>query len=106
MFDKISDAAERLAGKVSRRDFFGSLGRWAGAAALGVAGLLVSGKEVQAGNGTPCCLYWCQGYNFGYSYQSCNGGPCVSSFPITGGTCWLSSVRYVPNCRHCPTGWA
>ncbi len=107
MFDKISDAAEKLASKVSRRHFFGSLGRWAGAAALGVAGLLVWGKEAQAGNGTLCCAYGCRDYNGGYSFQSCGWSTCPTSFPTgTGGTCWLLSVRRVPNCGHCPTGRA
>ncbi len=58
MFDRISDAAERLAGKVSRRHFLGSLGRCAGAAAVAVAGLLVLGGDAKAAPWkTRCCVY-------------------------------------------------
>ena len=98
MFERIGRLAERAATgvSVSRRDFFGSLGRWAGAAALGVAGLLASGKEAQAG-GVPCCLYSCPGG----SYQVChgNGAACTPTL----GLCRLARATVVPNCHHCPT---
>ena len=38
MFEQTSRLAEKLAASVSRRGFLGSLGGWAAAAALGVAG--------------------------------------------------------------------
>lgn len=53
MFEKIGDAAERLAVRVSRRQFFG----WAGKSALAVAGLLAFGSAAHAGcplGTTPC----------------------------------------------------
>ena len=99
MFEKIGRLAERAATgvSVSRRDFFGSLGRWAGAAALGVAGLLASGKEAQAGQGAAnCCLYSCPGG----PYQVCKGAaPC----PPTLGACRLGRATGVINCKKCPT---
>jgi len=100
MFERIGRLAERAATgvSVSRRDFFGSLGRWAGAAALGVAGLLVPGKEAQAGHRTPCCLYNCPG---GGRYQLCSGAPCTPTY----GACFLSRTTYVGNCNQCPTGF-
>ena len=56
MFEKTSMLAERVATSVSRRGFFGSLGRWATTAALGIAGLLVSPREARASTRT-CCVY-------------------------------------------------
>jgi hypothetical protein len=38
MFEQTSRLAEKLAASLSRRAFLGSLGWWAGTAALGVAG--------------------------------------------------------------------
>jgi hypothetical protein len=52
MFDRFSEAVEKLATGVSRRRFLGSLGRFAGATALGMAGVLVFGGTARAnGNG-------------------------------------------------------
>jgi hypothetical protein len=98
MFDRIGDAAEKLASNVSRRGFLGSVGRWAGAAALGLAGLVVSAKEAKAGKGIACCFYACSGFN----YQLCN----TACAPTLGTSCVLLRVTYVPNCKHCPSGWA
>ncbi len=96
MFDKISDAAEKLAGKVSRRDFFGSLGRWAGAAALGVAGLLVSGKEAEARGKNRlkpwCCVYACGSYYIAI---------CSTECPPDYYGCALYSYRSVRHCKNC-----
>ena len=95
MFERIGRLAERAATgvSVSRRDFFGSLGRWAGAAALGVAGLLVPGKEAQAGDGRYyCCVYSCpEGRS-----QVCQKGPCS-----IGGRCGGGGT-VVRNCKECP----
>jgi hypothetical protein len=94
MFDRISEAAEKLATDVFRRGFFGSVGRWAGAAALGMAGLLVSGKEAQA-NG-----------KYGYScnvYKSSSGqvcGRCGGGWYVPPG--WqLIKFGSVANCKQC-----
>jgi hypothetical protein len=42
MFDKIGTTAERVAIDVSRRSFFGCMGRWAAATVLGMAVVLAS----------------------------------------------------------------
>ncbi len=55
MLDKLGQAAERVVNSVSRRAFFGSLGRWAGATALAVAGVLVAPGTALAGDGRTCC---------------------------------------------------
>ena len=47
MFEQTSRLAEKLASSVSRRGFLGSLGGWAAASAMGVAGLL-TGRAVHA----------------------------------------------------------
>jgi len=57
MFEKTSSLAEKLVTNVSRRRFLDSLGRWAGATALGVAGLLIAGGKVRAAGGVTCCIY-------------------------------------------------
>jgi hypothetical protein len=58
MFEQTSRLAERLASSVSRRGFLGSLGGWAAAAALGVAGILTGTGTARAGDVTgACCLY-------------------------------------------------
>jgi hypothetical protein len=57
MFDRVSVAAERLASNVSRRHFLGSLGRWAGATALAMAGVLSTAGSARAVRGH--CYYWC-----------------------------------------------
>src|SRR6516162_6995144 len=58
MFDKISDAAEKVAANVSRRHFLDSLGRWAGATALAMAGVLTTTAGAGAGSGNKtCCFY-------------------------------------------------
>jgi hypothetical protein len=80
MFDKFSDAAEKLATSVSRRSFLGSLGRWGGAAALGVAGLLVSGKEARAGG------VMCYGYYNSSTGQTCS--QCPPGGPPPAGSGW------------------
>src|SRR5262249_47234858 len=49
MFEKFSDVAERVATRVSRRGFIGSLGRWAVATAMGLAGVLTIPGSAHAG---------------------------------------------------------
>jgi hypothetical protein len=92
MFEKISDAAEKLASKVSRRDFFGSLGRWAGTAALGVAGLLALGGEAEAQNRgrTICCVFHNGFYNCAicgpsspWGCQGLSNYPLIRQFPVS-----------------------
>jgi hypothetical protein len=58
MFDRVSEAAEKLATNVSRRAFLGRLGRGAGVLAGVMAGLCAAPKLAQAGGPRPvtsCC---------------------------------------------------
>ncbi len=55
MFDKIGDAAERLATNISRRAFLGRLGQGAMAVAAAVGGVLAFPDQAEAGTGS-CCL--------------------------------------------------
>ncbi len=99
MFDKLSVAAEKLATNVSRRGFFGSLGRWAGAAALAMAGVLTTGSSARADGAKTCCEY-CWGLG---CYEKCYvcvslGSPCPAPpFP-----CNLFYQAFtVQSCGHC-----
>jgi len=103
MFDTISDAAEKLASKVSRRDFFGSLGRWAGASALALAGVLATAGTGRAGGNYICCYYgfYVPGGSWIWRAFLCIGSQerCPSSY--------MGYTRYghaaaVGNCRQCP----
>ncbi len=51
MFDNIGPVAEQVATSVSRRRFFGAVGLWAGATAIGLAGFL-TGVSARAGRST------------------------------------------------------
>ena len=58
MFEQTSRLAEKVATSVSRRGFLGSLGGWAAAAALGVAGLLTAtGTALADTKSGMCCFY-------------------------------------------------
>jgi hypothetical protein len=58
MFDQTSRLAEKVAASVSRRGFLGSLGGWAAAAAIGVAGMLTVGAARAGGDKpTRVCMY-------------------------------------------------
>jgi hypothetical protein len=98
MFEHVSQVAEALATGMSRRGFFGSVGRWAGAAALAVAGVLIGPGTARAGSERTCCKYY--GYQVG-----CCGTDCVkigeSCPPSLGPNCFLSSSYTVGNCRQC-----
>ena len=58
MLEHTSRLAEKLATSVSRRDFLGSVGRWAGATALAMAGVLATAGSARAGSGKTCCRYY------------------------------------------------
>jgi hypothetical protein len=61
MFEQTSRLAERLASSVSRRGFLGSLGGWAAAAAMGMAGIMTGTGTARAGDVTgACCAYRAQ----------------------------------------------
>jgi hypothetical protein len=100
MFDKISDAAEKLATDVSRRGFLGSLGRCAAATALGVAGMLAAVDSARAGSaqhshgaGQVCCFYSC-GPGRGYK-------KCKQECPAPDAGCFLYASSIVRNCSQC-----
>ena len=57
MLETTSKLAEKLATSVSRRGFLGLLGQSAGAAALGLAGILTSATTARADPGKTCCVY-------------------------------------------------
>jgi hypothetical protein len=66
MFDRVSEAAEKLATNVSRRAFMGRLGKGALTLAGAVGAFLAIPGLVQAGgkgcacqSGSFCCLYTC-----------------------------------------------
>jgi hypothetical protein len=79
MFDKISNAAEKLATNVSRRHFLGLLGRWAGASALAMAGVMTTTGSARADQGKTCCKCCTLGASF---ITGCVkiGNPCPTCF--------------------------
>jgi len=94
MFEKTSRLAQELATNVSRRGFLGSLGQWAGATALAMAGVLSMASSARANKGKTAC-YCCpiEGY---CTLNDCVGGgqTCPSCPPGTS----LLTVAVV----HCP----
>ena len=103
MFDKLSQAAEKLATGVSRRGFLGSVGRWAGATALGLAGVLTTAGAARAGGSKTCCVYSVlvrPPSTFTNCYACVDvGKPCPSCCPV-GPDCFgfLSSSHTVNSC--------
>jgi hypothetical protein len=66
MFDRVSEAAEKLATNVSRRAFLGGLGKGALALAGAMGTMLAFPGMVHASSGcfcpnggSPCCIYTC-----------------------------------------------
>jgi hypothetical protein len=94
MFEKTSKLAEKLATGVSRRGFLGTLGQWAGATALGLAGVLTTASCAQA-NTYACCAYLCAG---GKSYIRCLPGATCDP-PKIG--CALFESKLVSDCKAC-----
>jgi len=97
MFEKTSQLAEKLATSVSRRHFLGSLGRWAGATALAMAGVLTTVGAARADNGYTCCT--CCYILDGCFFNGCvkTGDPCPSC--PTGA---FLSTQAVTHCANCP----
>jgi hypothetical protein len=95
MFDKFSEAAEKLASNVSRRAFLGSLGRFAGAAALATAGVLTTAGAARAGAGVTCCHYYNAAGYFCAATQ-CVRGACPPGY----GTCQPRATA-VRSCAQC-----
>jgi hypothetical protein len=99
MFDKVSEAAEKLATNVSRRAFLGRLGQGALGLAAVIGGVVALPGRVQAeaqNRWKGCCYYYCVS---GPSYKKCvslsNGCP----LPQTG--CSLFSSYRVSSCGQC-----
>jgi hypothetical protein len=100
MFDKVSQAAEKLATGVSRRGFLGSVGRWAGATALGLAGVLTTAGAARADKPLrTCCFYLIPGTKFGCGSRACvkPGEPCPPGFI----GCSLAGSFTVTDCTTC-----
>jgi hypothetical protein len=94
MFEKASRIAEKLATGVSRRGFLRSFGRWAGAAALGLAGVLTTAGTARA-DSSACCGYGCSN---GTTYLRCSKGSLTCEPPKPG--CSLILVEFV-GCDRC-----
>jgi hypothetical protein len=82
MFEQTSRLAEKLAASVSRRGFLGSLGGWAAAAAMGVAGVLTGTGTVRAAIrcDRKCCVY-----NSSFCYGTLNVKNCDECPPSLNG---------------------
>jgi hypothetical protein len=104
MFEKTSELAEKLAASVSRRGFLGSLGGWAAAAALGVAGVLAGAGTARADNvkGT-CCSYQPQPSGVPGFTVFFPGG--VTSCPTCVGVAPASIVTNGKTCGECHTDY-
>ena len=98
MFDRVSEAAEKLATNVSRRAFMGRLGRAALAVSGALVGVLAIPTPLQAGNPRYCCIYG----------NPCHGGGallCASpSCPSTYQGFSLSQRITVQTCPDCTKG--
>ncbi len=109
MFEQTSRLAEKVAASVSRRGFLGSLGGWAAAAALGLAGLLSSPGEARADGANRWCFYVtscasapiiCHGVQIGCPYVFL----CIEtkqSCPATYNGLSLGSTIVHPGCLAC-----
>ncbi len=101
MFDNISRVAEQVATSVSRRRFFGAVGRWAGATALGLGGFLTGGPVRGDTKSGMCCPYT-QGVAFPPSFIAFFEG--ATSCPATCGSFILppeSSPFLASGCNKC-----
>ena len=96
MFEKVSQAAERVAKGVSRREIFGKLSRGALAAAGVLGAILAAPGQAQAA-GKHCCLFTSEPIGGGYFCAPRNGGKCPRG--ISGGIVGLGAVKCTdPRC--------
>jgi hypothetical protein len=100
MFEKMSEAAERLATGASRREFLGQLGKGALALTGVLAGVLAFSSRAQAASKSYCCVYSSGGVSGGVTCRVCSAVPCPSTF----NSLPLSSWSSVNNCRQCGRG--
>jgi hypothetical protein len=98
MFEKTSQLAEKVATSVSRRHFFGSLGKWAGATAIAMAGVLTAAGRAHGGTEFSCCHYTCSN---GCGATTCVSGPCPSFIGLPSGGCTLVGSSLVNDCKKC-----
>jgi hypothetical protein len=98
MFEKVSQAAEQLATRASRRDFLGQLGKGALAVAGVLGGVLaLSGRARAHGNiGKFCCAYGPVPY-----LTACSNDPCPPTYQGLPLSIWAT----VQNCRGCAFGY-
>ncbi len=88
MFDNIGRVAEKVATSISRRRFLGTVGRWAVATAVGLAGMLTSTGTARSNESKKCCLY-------GTCFPVPCPPQCVNKFqacPISGGHYAIGAV--------------
>jgi hypothetical protein len=95
MFEKVSQAAERLATHASRRVFLGQLGKGALALAGVLGGVLAFPGRAQAGAKVYCCSYSSGG--LGCSQGFCSKVPCPNTYYGTPLSSWFMAA----NCRRC-----
>ena len=100
MFEKTSRLAEKLAISVSRRGFLDSVGRWAGATALAMAGVLTAPTSVQAGPPQYNCCKYC--FITGNPYWACVKGPCPTYGPGPSVGYLCGSFATTRDCQGCP----
>jgi hypothetical protein len=98
MFEQTSRLAEKVATSVSRRGFLGSLGGWAAAAAIGVAGLLTGTRTARAGTKSGmCCFYSSSSVGVGGTFFFKGATAC----PAICAGANLTSANLVPDCASC-----
>ena len=103
MFERVSQAAEALATGMSRRGFLGSFGRWAGATAVAVAGVLTTAGIARAGSKYTCCRYYQGGIDGSYCCGTACvplGAPCPPPNPLSCGGAGMTSFT-AHNCQKC-----
>jgi hypothetical protein len=108
MLEKVNQLAEQAATNVSRRQFFGRLGKGAMFAAGLVAAVLAVPSSTRAGRGTVrCCIHRCafvEGRQVRRSiWRVCDtdGFGCDRSFSGRDGGCTLERIRFVGSCKQC-----
>jgi len=105
MFENTSKLAEKVASNLSRRHFLGTVGQWAGATALAMAGVVTTAGMARAASKT-CCTY---GLSFGIAFQVCGvicvpgGSPCPTTppkgCPSTDYLLYSTSVQGCASCK-------
>jgi hypothetical protein len=101
MFEKLGQAAEDAALRVSRRAFVGRLARWAAGAAAGIAGLLIAGNAHAAPGPRKCCYY--SGSLGGRCGHKCVAADksCPPQIRRDRDVCSLFAENIVSDCRQC-----